>query len=244
MTTDTAATRDELVTAIAAERDRQVEQRLLVRRYVARMFADDAVLESGEPCSGGTARWLHDHDIPAMAQSTTRHNGYDRNVLTVGSEDAARAAALRRLDFRPASDADGASVGQLRGYLTEKEAAGRRWRVRFVTSLRQSAAEWRHIPGELVEELIGQLDGTPNLTPVAEETQAAPAAAVPARAVAQVMAGLVIRLPLPANTARWSDAELQDTARNAVRYALRNAARSAGGEIVGDVNSTVFISRG
>jgi hypothetical protein len=230
--------RSELRAQLEAERQRQVDERMLIREYVERMFAynDGYIARACSPCADGVNAWLGRQYIPGMYWSA---HSYPRLMQGTPEQmrDARRYAESRLTGLDPDALA-GLTDRQLRAQLASVTQQGANWRTQFISSLRTANDQWTNIPDSLVVELINRLNGVieeaqPQAAPfpVPEaDAPPVPPQPQPQTVTADVMVALSLRLSGP--LAQMSDTELQEHVISQVRTGLRNRASQVRGAAV------------
>ena len=247
----TPGSRATLLAELAAERERQIDWRMLIRTYVEQMFEYDnhRIPRSSEPCAGGVNNWLIRQGIPRMVVSAV-----DYRVLVQGNEHIPRAQAERSFgNLDPVILAD-LNDDDLRSQLTASVRQGALWRRVFISNLRQAQREWPNIPFSLTEDLIQRLIGAVPATTAEEEAQAqaasfpvpVPAPAAEELEVRAVMANVLIALPLrlTGDITHQSDETLQQQVRSRLRDSLRRSvAAETGVGLTDEILFQVSINR-
>lgn len=212
---------------LEAERQRQIQDRLLVREYAVKAY-NDQDRDYEHMCDDGVNNWLGDHLVPKMYRT----------------EEEARGLAAQAV--RSPAFAVGLTDRQKADMVTAFRRQGETWRTRLAADLRSTREDNPALRSSYVEELITRLSNP--AAPVTEEapqqqlnlspTPPAPPAPAPASRIVQVMTGLTLRLPvgMPANG-------MEEAVRRRVNDALLRAAREAGAEISGGIATVVHMTR-
>jgi hypothetical protein len=215
----------EVAAQLEAERERQIQDRLLVRTYAIRAY-NDQDRDYDPACDDGVDNWLGEHRVPKMYRTEAEA----RNL-------AAQAVAVPVLS--------GLSGQRQTETLIAFRRQGERWRTRLVADLRAAQDDNRALRLSYVEELSTRLNADQAVTTEAAAAAGFPEAAAsaapvpPARFTAQVMTHLTVRLPVG-----MSDAGLEEAIRSRIRAGLLRVAWEAGVELLGDPTTVILVTRG